>query len=196
MPNWCYNTLEVRGQPEDVQKFFEHAQSETMEKCVKSYNPLSYESMLIKRDLDFNKFIKMPQELKETKSEFGGTEEEQEERFKKYEANIAKYGYATWYEWAIDNWDTKWNSGEVEYDYDVGDDTLFYRFSTAWSPPMKIFHKMAQMFPSLKFHATYRDEGDAFYGESGWKNSVQLFERDITPSDTTWMDEDSKEEQA
>jgi hypothetical protein len=181
MPNWCYNTLEVRGQIEDVQKFFEHA---------KRAVPQSDHVLSAECSLDFNKFIPMPPEVRLTPKtyELGETIEERQEKWKCTINAI---------DWAVDNWDTKWNAHDVTcHTNDDDKGYLLYDFNTAWSPPMAVFNKMAEMFPTLKFHATYQGEGNEYYGESGWKKGVLLFEREITPSDSSWMNEEDEEEKS
>ena len=46
--------------------------------------------------------------------------------------NIRETGHATWYEWSIANWGTKWNAYSVE---DRGDSL---RFETAWGMPTEV----------------------------------------------------------
>ncbi len=66
-----------------------------------------------------------------------------------------------WYDWRINNWGTKWNT----YDDELCEvnETLEYRFSTAWSPPeMAVAH----------LREIYKQERDgvsitAFYDEPG-----------------------------
>jgi hypothetical protein len=49
-------------------------------------------------------------------------------------AETEKVFRATWYEWSIANWGTKWNAYSQE-PTERTDDTLILRFQTAWGPP-------------------------------------------------------------
>lgn len=70
--------------------------------------------------------------------------------------NLQDYGAATWYDWCVSNWGTKWNA----YGYnDIGygnNDTL--RFYTAWSAPHPILKKLSGMYPDLTFEHSWADE--------------------------------------
>jgi len=129
--------------------------------------------------IDFNKIIPMPEELIGTSSppQIVGTEQEKEriikenkERFQGQSFSIGrpitqvesvklneKYGADNWYDWAVENWDTKWNA------YSVGKwkgNRLY--FETAWAPPLKVIQKLSSMFPEATFSIHYVDEGGAF----------------------------------
>jgi hypothetical protein len=67
-----------------------------------------------------------------------------------------------WYQWSIDNWDTKWNASEVESDDDGY--CLNYNFSTAWSPPIKVVEAIIKQFPKLNFTLRYFEGGMEFNG--------------------------------
>jgi hypothetical protein len=76
---------------------------------------------------------------------------------------LEKYGSMDWYDWAVDNWGTKWNS------YSYGEDRLGggcweFKFDTAWSTPDPIFDALFQEFPTLRFEIAYFDEGWNFAG--------------------------------
>lgn len=58
---------------------------------------------------------------------------------KRYLSNYKKYGYCTWYRWAIDNWGTKWNACNTSVD-----EKSIY-FDTAWSFPAPIFAKLSDI---------------------------------------------------
>jgi hypothetical protein len=99
--------------------------------------------------------------------------------------NIADHGYATWYDWAVENWGTKWNSYSFKRipcpfneDSDFEDVMTYYKFKfdTAWSFPTPIFKKLAEMFPSLRFDTVCFDEGWNFAGRGLWKDGCGEFQ--------------------
>lgn len=62
-----------------------------------------------------------------------------------------------WYDWNINNWGTKWDAGDVYADR--ADDThMVYSFSTAWSPPMPVMHKLAEQYPNFDISFSYEEE--------------------------------------
>lgn len=67
--------------------------------------------------------------------------------------NQIRYGAPTWYEWAIENWGTKWSA------YDTGmeiNNTII--FNTAWSRAMPVISKLAEMYPVISFMYRWADE--------------------------------------
>lgn len=64
-----------------------------------------------------------------------------------------------WYQWSIQNWGTKWNAymgvtGLIEDTYAIA------HFETAWSPPLPVIDKLAEMFPKAHLRLIWCDEGD------------------------------------
>jgi len=63
-----------------------------------------------------------------------------------------------WYDWRLQNWDTKWDA----YDVVVTDDDpeqLEVEFNTAWSPPEAICHKIREDFPDISVSWFYDEPG-------------------------------------
>ena len=63
-----------------------------------------------------------------------------------------------WYDWRVQNWDTKWDC----YDVVVTDDDpecLEIEFNTAWSPPEAICHKIREDFPDVSVSWFYDEPG-------------------------------------
>jgi hypothetical protein len=54
---------------------------------------------------------------------------------------IKEYGFDNWYDWRLANWDTKWNSYDVNVESD-NEDQLHVSFFTAWSCPTSIYIRM------------------------------------------------------
>ncbi|MCM1335475.1 MAG: hypothetical protein NC084_13080 [Bacteroides sp.] len=67
--------------------------------------------------------------------------------------NEQKYGAATWYDWAVKNWGTKWSAYEAK----IGEDNTL-TFFTAWSRAMPVVQKLAENFPDIKFEYDWADE--------------------------------------
>jgi hypothetical protein len=132
---------------------------------------------------DFNKLIPMPELLRHTGSglhTFDGVEhrtwyiinpditfldpgyDKNERPFTPEEkAALAEIGADNWYDWAIENWGTKWNACNVEIDdISEADNSLEIAFETAWSPPFPVFQAIAAKFTHLNFEFTWSDEGE------------------------------------
>jgi hypothetical protein len=79
--------------------------------------------------------------------DWGRFQNEQKEWIIKQKAsNLKRYGSEDWYDWAINNWGTKWGCYEPH-----GDDTS-YNFQTAWSPPSReIFEMLAKDIPNFYY---------------------------------------------
>ena len=67
-------------------------------------------------------------------------------------AGKVKYGFSSWYDWSLENWGTKWNVYETDFDEEYLD------FQTAWDTPLPIFEKMANLNPDTWFQVKYCDE--------------------------------------
>tara|TARA_B100001559_G_C16309379_1_gene533453 strand:+ start:251 stop:736 length:486 start_codon:yes stop_codon:yes gene_type:complete len=63
-----------------------------------------------------------------------------------------------WYDWRVQNWDTKWDA----YDVAVTDDDpecLEIEFNTAWSPPEAICNQIREDFPDIAISWFYDEPG-------------------------------------
>ena len=63
-----------------------------------------------------------------------------------------------WYDWRVQNWDTKWDCYDVDVD-DCDVDHLIITFNTAWSPPEAICHKLREDYPDLAVSWFYDEPG-------------------------------------
>ena len=101
----------------------------------------------------------MPEELINTVCG-SAAEDEREAHQAQMEANTAKYGYPTWYEFANAEWGTKW---DATYDWhEKRGDSLVIYFDTAWSPPMGIYAKLEAI--GFDVEATYCEQGIGYAG--------------------------------
>ena len=63
-----------------------------------------------------------------------------------------------WYDWRVQNWDTKWDC----YDVEVTDDDpecLEIEFNTAWSPPEAICNQIREDYPAVTVSWFYDEPG-------------------------------------
>ena len=63
-----------------------------------------------------------------------------------------------WYDWRLQNWDTKWDA----YDVVVTDDdpeNLEVEFNTAWSPPEAICNELREQYPDVSISWFYDEPG-------------------------------------
>jgi len=136
MPNWCYNRVEICGEPEEMEEF---------RKLVESKE----------QKFDFNKIIPMPKELEKTTK--GSNHVVSKEL-------IEKYGADNWYDWRVSNWGVKWEADVNEDDMQDEGDYVQYTFDTAWGPPHEIFYAIKNKFPDLGITWFFDEPGMQFAG--------------------------------
>jgi len=151
MPNWCSNRVTVCGKLAEVKQLKER---------VKGIESFSFDSVL-----------PMPEELKTVQSPVSiMTQEKIEEYKKKWGSHPlhltlpitqetsdrldAEYGANNWYDWANENWGTKWDARDVTLEDSTldGEETygeLEYTFDTAWGPPEGVHSILTKDFPTL-----------------------------------------------
>ena len=62
-----------------------------------------------------------------------------------------------WYDWRVQNWDTKWDAYDVEV-IDEDHDCVEIQFDTAWSPPEAICHALREKFEDTVSVSWFYDE--------------------------------------
>jgi len=146
MPNWCNNTVTL-----------EHSDPAMIERAKAAF---------IKGEF-LNEFIPVPEDLHIVAGSVGAQgSPEQTELELKEQANREKHGYATWYEFCVNEWGTKWDvGGDDGYVQDLNGGIML-TFDSAWAPPTNAYEKLVDM--GFRVHATYFEGGMMFAGD--WDN--------------------------
>ena len=63
-----------------------------------------------------------------------------------------------WYDWRLQNWDTKWDAYDVHIT-DDDPDQLEVEFDTAWSPPEAICNEIREQYPDLAISWFFDEPG-------------------------------------
>ena len=138
MPNWCNNHLTIS-----------HTDPAMIDRVVKAWEKKEF----------LQEFIPVPQALIDTVAGHPTDEVKDAD-------NQAKYGYANWYSFRVNEWGTKWDVG-YDSDYENhprrdGENTVFLYFDSAWSPPTSAYEKLVDM--GFIIDAYYYEGGMGFYG--------------------------------
>lgn len=93
--------------------------------------------------------------------------------------NVAKYGAASWYDWNLQHWGTKWDvSEDPQNDPDPEKehyDEIRIAFDTAWSPPEEFFSKMSEEL-GFEIEAYYWEPGMDFCGKWTTEGGSEYYE--------------------
>ena len=143
MPNWCNNTVEIY-----------HDDLTMIERVRTAFNG---EGLL-------QEFIPVPEDLRNIVAGSVGAKgsPEQNELELKEEFNRITHGYATWYDFCVNEWGTKWEigaDGNPAQDIPGG---LLLGFDSAWSPPIAAYEKLQAM--GFRITAMYCESGMAYAG--------------------------------
>jgi len=171
MPNWCENTLTIRGAKKDLEDFKQKITPQQEDKDQKDI-------------CLFNTFRPMPIEYK------GVTSPNNNEELAK--TLTEKFGYRDWYSWALGVWGTKWGccdsywETEEPFSEDESDTyNLVLHYQTAWSPGDDCLEEIFQGLDNLSFFLNYREEGMGFEGALFVRNGKTEYKecRDIIARD-------------
>ena len=146
MPNWCNNNITITGPNKIIDK---------IEKIVKDESGKSGQLL--------NHFHPMPKGLRDTTADGS-----------KDKAMIKKYGYSSWYDWAVDNWSTKWDVNEFHgverTELGIDESEISFGFDSAWAPPINAYDKFIEDNSNVTIRATYFEGGCDFMGI--WDNGI------------------------
>lgn len=166
MPSWAQNHWQIQAEPQDADTARE----------LFSVLTEPDEDHPEQRRVTFNKMIPMPEILQRAVWGFCRVED-QEMRLWMEETDdegetvrraltheecvqVRQTGYGNWFDWACDNWGTKWDACEGEatlIDNDTGV-VLQLEFNTAWHPPREVIKMLVDDYPELRFVATHYSE--------------------------------------
>jgi len=143
MPNWCNNFANIR-----------HEDPSEIERLAKAFNEGKF----------CNAVIPVPVELTETTSGHLGSGYAEELNQFKMQLNQKYFGHATWYDFCVNRWGTKWDFGADGYEADVDEDGLgmSITFDSAWSPPVSIWEELTAQ--GFVVDAMYYESGMAYCG--------------------------------
>lgn len=143
MPNWCNNYLELQ-----------HDDPAMIERAKKAFA----DGKLL------NEFVPVPESLHIVAGSVGAKDSPEQIALEaQEEANRKTHGYATWYDFCVNEWGTKWDVGADGYTAsDDGPNETTMVFDSAWAPPVNAMEK----FIDLGFRVTlyYYESGMCFAG--------------------------------
>jgi hypothetical protein len=166
MPNWCNNTLELS-----------HEDPAMIERAKKAFAD--------GRLLD--EFIPVPKSLHIVAGRVGDDNDPKQIELEAQEkANIEAHGYATWYDYCVNEWGTKWDVGGDDYNAPQQDspNKITMSFDSAWAPPCAAMDKLMDLGfsvrlyyyePGMCFAGIYDENGDDYY-DLGGMSSDQVAE--------------------
>jgi hypothetical protein len=150
MPNWCENDLTVEGPKEAIEEFMAFAEADG--------------------PFDFERFAPYPEELRRLDDVAEAWDRQRADNPGKVDSMRPRDGYnAGGYEWCVANWGTKWRAFHVDrQEPEPGDGEgtwqVVFHLDTAWSPPLPVIQKAAELFPLLSFELRYFECGCCFNG--------------------------------
>ena len=147
MPNWCFNHLTVTG---DVKQLKEFVDKSTDKSLMHEDNESGF---------TFLGTLPMPKDLNITSGSQSQDEKEQAL------LNKELYGYATWYDWCINEWGTKWDACSSQIQ-DNENGCFIVSFETAWAPPSAWLETICKDYPRLVFEMEFEESGMGFGGTS------------------------------
>jgi len=174
MPNHIKNRLEIIGDEEKIKEVKDFLYSEVEEDGAKIELAIDYNKILpMPKELDITSSSYGSDALKglfgisDGKYCFSSQSELLERILKldndvkaiaielglKYYKNIKNYGYATWYQWRVANWGTKWGAYDTSY---LNDNTI--EWQTAWNGSIKMMQKVSEKYPAVLLNYSYADE--------------------------------------
>ena len=155
MPNHCHNrvtfyssgndTDETRNQMRDIKQMFDEESifTQIIPEPDWPNTPLTAETA-------GNSWVK--------RGEVGELPVKSEDPFVTYRFKSTDVADDRWYDWRVNNWDTKWDAYDVEVT-DDDPDQFEVTFNTAWSPPEAICSALREQYPDLSVSWFYDEPG-------------------------------------
>lgn len=173
MPNWCSNTLTITGPKEQVDILLERMKNPDWEPGKKNIEQWVICDTLCPMPAELEGLGKLYSNGKGIGCRNGSSDPITDEQSKEY---YERFGCDNAYDWAIENWGSKWGDcyARLEQDIVMGDlREIVFRFDSAWSPPVDAICTGSEKWPKLLFTIEYEEEGIGFKGSSSYANGIQ-----------------------
>jgi hypothetical protein len=143
MPNWCNNTVEIG-----------HSDPTKIKELVTAVNEGKF----------LNYCRPVPEALQIVAGRVGDDNDPKQIALQEQTMNnLSVYGYATWYDFCVNEWGTKWDVDAIETIELEGDvDHIVFGFDSAWSPPTGAMEYLMDQGFTVKLY--YYEPGMAFAG--------------------------------
>ena len=186
MPNWVFNTLTVRGDAAEIQRFrdglgkdgngmltrYVPCPKKLLDTVCGSLSDTGYAAFFDPTDA----WRDLPEpwfQGVQTREELQGiVRERYPDAYKvgrQVDENLGEFGFKTWYEWVQENWGTTKDIFENSLTV-VSPTELVLDFDSAWQPPIKGLDKIAAMFPMLDFNLWFDEPSWWVAGIAHWVN--------------------------
>jgi len=193
MPNWCNNTVTLT-----------HEDPAMIERAKKAFADGKF----------LEEFIPVPKALQIVSGRVG--DDNDPEQIKLHEQtmhNLSTYGYATWYDYCVNEWGTKWDVGGDDYNAPQQEtpNDITMSFDSAWAPPTVAYDKLEALGftvrayyyePGMAFAGVYEDGCDDYYDYGGLDSKgiaeqlpAELDEAFCISESVAEWEEDNKEEE-
>lgn len=162
IPNWCSNHITVRG-----------TNSAEIKRLADAFTAGEF----------CNAVIPIPEALHIVSGFVGAKGTPAQDALEaKEQANLAAYGYRTWYDFCVHEWGTKWDFG-ADGSLELDEDGLGFSgtFESSWSPPINIAEALTEQGmevtlyycePGMCFVGKWEDGNDDYYEYGGEKSTT------------------------
>jgi len=164
MPNWCNNTVQINHK--DKTKMYALVEAINEGKFCEYAKPVPKDLMIVAgRVGDDND----PEQIKLQEQTMN---------------NLSVYGYATWYDFCVNEWGTKWDVDpydKVDYDDQHDKHGITFGFDSAWSPPTGVYEALMDQGytvrayyyePGMCFAGIFDENGDDCYDIGGYTSET------------------------
>jgi len=145
MPNWCNNTVQINH--EDPAKMYALVEAINEGKFLNYCRPVPEALQIVAGRVGDDNDPKQIELQKQTMN------------------NLSVYGYATWYDFCVNEWGTKWDVDaydKVEYDDQHDKNGITFGFDSAWAPPCGAMDYLVDQGFTVRLY--YYEPGMAFAG--------------------------------
>ena len=203
MPNWCSNTIVLKGKAKDLKRFDDQFKA-PVEKYYGGAASIDSKDDMILSELGKGWKGWIEYRIREKVNSNGkgfelnyisGIDNKAGYSFSNF-VHMTKDDFLNgWYDWSVKNWGTKWDccsedvsvtgleEAEEAIEQNMPDKELYltYYFDTAWSPCCPVVAEMARQYPGLEIQHYYVEEGCLIAGVDEYKDGEIVSSKEADP---------------
>jgi len=178
MPNWVYNSVNVTGDTEEIDKFISLINTKPALVDNDDWNATN-------SPFSFHSFITPDESV--TNEEYHGNHGSEVDPITG-SRKVVGDTRGNWYNWNVANWGVKWDASSIVRHTSTSikldgsgtsQNAVSIQFETPWSPPDPVFRAMVEQFPELHFDIEYEEEqgwGGTYEGENGDLTALETWD--------------------